>query len=189
MRMVGHQVLLSLGDSTSRVLPIEKKGEDEYQIHFENEFAFNPESVASVIDSVIAATKIASRYIVLFKSCETDQVVHSYEIGRTMNENVLACGTRPQPKACYNLLITILKPRTTATISELPARSENDLTNKYIALFVLLICVLLPMILVPLLLKRKRIQRLALTKTLFQLENICSTKGKWSFRLKAKRLS
>ena len=98
MRMIGHQVLLSLGDSTSRVLPIEKKGEDEYKIRFENEFAFNPESVASVIDSVIAATKIASNYIVEFEACETDQVVHSYEIGRTVNDNVLACGTRDQPR-------------------------------------------------------------------------------------------
>ena len=155
MRMIGHQVLLSLGDSTSRVLPIEKKGEDEYKIRFENEFAFNPESVASVIDSVIAATKIASNYIVEFEACETNQVVHAYEIGRTINDNVLACGTRPQPKACYNLLITILKPRTNASISELPARSENDLTDKYIILAIILFCVLLPMILVPLFLNKK----------------------------------
>jgi DNA-binding winged helix-turn-helix (wHTH) protein len=155
MRMVGHQVLLSLGDSTSRVLPVEKKGEDKYQIRFENEFAFNPESIASVIDSAITATKIASNYLVEFKTCENNQVVHAYEIGRTVNDNVLACGTRDQPKACYNLLITILKPSTTISTAELAASSNSELTDKYIMLAIILLCVLLPMIVVPLLLKRK----------------------------------
>ncbi|MFT6209564.1 MAG: DNA-binding winged helix-turn-helix (wHTH) protein [Bacteroidia bacterium] len=155
MRMVGHQVLLSLGDSSSRVLPIEKKGEDKYQIRFENEFAFNPESIASVIDSVITATKIASNYIVQFESCETNQIVHAYEVGKTVNENVLSCETRNQPKACYNLLITILKPSTAALSVELVANRDYNLTDKYIVLVILLACVLLPMILVPLLLNRK----------------------------------
>ncbi|MGK0384818.1 MAG: DNA-binding winged helix-turn-helix (wHTH) protein [Bacteroidia bacterium] len=155
MRMVGHQVLLSLGDSSSRVLPIEKKGEDKYQIRFENEFAFNPESIASVIDSVITATKIASNYIVQFESCETNQIVHAYEIGRTVDYNVLACETRNQPKACYNLLITILKPSTATSSVELVASRDYNLTDKYIVLVILLACVLLPMILVPLLLNRK----------------------------------
>jgi DNA-binding winged helix-turn-helix (wHTH) protein len=153
--MVGHQVLLSLGDSSSRVLPIEKKGEDKYQIRFENEFAFNPESIASVIDSVITATKIASNYIVQFESCETNQIVHAYEVGKTVNENVLSCETRNQPKACYNLLITILKPSTAALSVELVANRDYNLTDKYIVLVILLACVLLPMILVPLLLNRK----------------------------------
>ena len=188
MRMVGHQALLSLGDSTSRVLPIEKKGEDEYQIHFENEFAFNPESVASVIDSVIAATKIASNYIVLFKSCETNQVVHSYEIGRTANENVLACGTRGQPKACYNLLITILEPNTAVSISELPANSENDLTDKYIALFVLLICVLLPMVLAPILLKRKTNSKTSIDQNLVSIGEYRFNKRKMELSFKGEAI-
>jgi DNA-binding winged helix-turn-helix (wHTH) protein len=154
MRMVGHQLLLSLGDSTSRVLPIEKE-EGQYRIRFENDFAFNPESISWVIDSVVNATKIADHYIVLFESCENNQVVHSYEIGRTVNDNVLACRTRDQPKACYNLLITILKPSTTISTAELAASSNSELTDKYIMLAIILICVLLPMIVAPLLLKRK----------------------------------
>jgi len=155
MRLIGHQMLLSLGDSSSRVLPIEKKGGNKYQIRFENEFAFNPKSVASVINSVIAATQIAASYIVEFESCQTHQVVHRYEIGISNNSNVLACKERDQPKACYNLLITILKPSTTISTAELAASSNSELTDKYIVLAILLICVLLPMILVPLFLNRK----------------------------------
>jgi DNA-binding winged helix-turn-helix (wHTH) protein len=129
MRMIGHQVLLSLGDSSSRVLPIEKNG-DSYRIRFESEFGFNPESLQSTIDSVITATRIASSYVVEFKSCESDLVVHSYEIGISEHSNVLACRERDQPKACYNLLITILKPgiSTETTLIETSV-SESD--SKY----------------------------------------------------------
>ena len=52
LRMVGHQVLLSSGDSTSSVFPIEKEGES-YKIQFGAAFAFNPGDLASTIDRVI----------------------------------------------------------------------------------------------------------------------------------------
>jgi len=42
LRMVGRQVLLNSGDSTSRVLPIIKRN-DRYKI--ESEFEFNPEEL------------------------------------------------------------------------------------------------------------------------------------------------
>lgn len=154
MRMIGHQVLLSLGDSTSRVLPIEKEGE-QYKVRFENDFAFNPETVAQTIDSVIQATQIASSYIVSFESCELQQVVHSYEVGISEEMNVLACATRDQPKACYNLLITILEPSMVESKPVLTASAGNNQTNKYMVLAILLVFVLLPMIIAPLLLNRK----------------------------------
>ena len=39
LRMIGHHVLLSSGDSISRILPI-KKEDDRYRIQFESEFEF-----------------------------------------------------------------------------------------------------------------------------------------------------
>lgn len=111
MRMIGHQVLLSLGDSTSRVLTVERDG-NIFKIPFENEFAFNGDSLSSVIDSVIAETGIAEEYIVQLRTCETDQVAHSYEIG--IEENVLACGSRSQPLGCYYIQITIIDSELTA---------------------------------------------------------------------------
>jgi DNA-binding winged helix-turn-helix (wHTH) protein len=155
MRMIGHQLLLSLGDSTSRVLPIERE-EDRYKIGFENDFAFNPEDITWGIDSIIDATEIASHYIVQFESCETNQVVHSYEVGKTDVESVLACGTRSQPMGCYNLLITILKPSNVDSESTVAVSANENQTDKYIVLAVLLVCVLLPMIIVPLMLNRKK---------------------------------
>lgn len=109
MRMIGHQVMLGTGDRTSRILPIEKNG-DTYIIRFTSEFEFNPEDLAPAIDSVVSVTNSAESYIVEFRTCESDLVVHSYEVGISEYTNVLACRTRHQPKGCYYLAITILKP-------------------------------------------------------------------------------
>ena len=108
LRMVGHQVLLSSGDSTSRVFPIEKEGES-YKIQFGTAFAFNPGDLASTIDRVILEMKAASSYIVEVKRCENDEVVYSYEKGDSINPELMPCGPRYQPKACYIIFFTVLK--------------------------------------------------------------------------------
>lgn len=108
LRMVGHQVLLSSGDSTSRVFPIEKEGES-YKIQFGVAFAFNPGDLASTIDRVIHEMKVASSYIVEVKRCENDEVVYSYEKGDSINPELMPCGPRYQPKACYMIFFTVLK--------------------------------------------------------------------------------
>jgi len=45
LRKIGHEVLLYSGDSTSRVMPVQKIAENEYQLRFENEFSFQPDSL------------------------------------------------------------------------------------------------------------------------------------------------
>lgn len=105
MRMIGHQVLLAAGDSTSLVLPVERNG-DQYVIRFNTEFGFDPDSIANVIDSVIEATGISDHYVVEFVTCDTNLIAHSYEVGVTAE--VLACRGRPQPITCYELFITLM---------------------------------------------------------------------------------
>ncbi|NND95353.1 MAG: response regulator transcription factor [Flavobacteriales bacterium] len=105
MRMIGHQVLLSAGDSTSVVLPVERNG-IQYKIRFGSEFGFDPEHVTPRIDSVMRATGISENYIVEFVSCGSGEVVHSYEIGQ--DNDILACQGRAQATSCYELWITLL---------------------------------------------------------------------------------
>lgn len=106
MRMIGHQILLNAGDSSSRVLPIEdKKG--RYKIKFDAAFQFNPDELVNTIDSVIKKTNIANRYIVEVNSCSTGEVVYSYEMGGPANVDIVPCGTRVPPKACYSIFISI----------------------------------------------------------------------------------
>ena len=54
LRMVGHQLLLNSGDSTSRVLPIEKSDE-YYQISFSSDFNFESTILAATINEFMVA--------------------------------------------------------------------------------------------------------------------------------------
>lgn len=107
MRMIGHQILLNSGDSISRVLPIENE-KDRYRITFEYPFEFRPDELVVTIDSVVKETKMTQSYLVEVEDCKTGKVVYSYEIGHSVKTDVIPCGTRKQPKACYNILISIL---------------------------------------------------------------------------------
>ncbi|GJM34570.1 MAG: hypothetical protein DHS20C18_35710 [Saprospiraceae bacterium] len=103
MRMIGHQVLMCLGDDESRILPIEKV-DQHYKISFEVEFGFDPADIVSIIDRVMTETRIATRSFVEVEQCETKEVVHSFEIGN----NLIPCEGRIIPEDCYSLLVTIL---------------------------------------------------------------------------------
>ncbi|MBI1286477.1 MAG: DNA-binding response regulator [Flavobacteriales bacterium] len=160
LRMIGHQVLLSVGDSTSRVLPIEKDGQS-YRIRFETDFGFNPDELATIVDSVANATQLARSYNVAFQTCHSNETVHMYEVGVKPEENVLACRSRDQPVGCYELVFTILdapaeievQPTTSETLSEY-ASSDYREVHKLLILLVVVLLILLAI--VAFLLKRTR---------------------------------
>lgn len=126
MRMIGHEVLLCLGDSDSRIMPIEKIDE-HYKIPFEFEFGFDPDDMISIVDDVIKKTKIATNYLVEVEQCETKKVVHSFEMGNTAYSDLNVCGGRKLPKDCYNILITILDGRNPTP--KLAAKTSDSLSN------------------------------------------------------------
>jgi DNA-binding winged helix-turn-helix (wHTH) protein len=110
MRMIGHELLLSLGDSTSRVLPIEKEA-DTYRISFESDFEFDPNNLVLTVDSVMLLTGESEKYLVEVESCETQKIVYSFQVGNIQDPNLVPCRGREQPAACYSLLITLLDTR------------------------------------------------------------------------------
>lgn len=107
MRMIGHEVLLCLGDDESRVMPIEQIDE-HYKISFEFEFGFDPDDIVSIVDRVMTETRIASHYFIEVEQCKTKKVVHSFEIRNPAYSGMIPCIGRALPKDCYSLLITIL---------------------------------------------------------------------------------
>jgi hypothetical protein len=126
MRMIGHEVLMSLGDYESRVMPIEKVDE-QYKISFEFEFGFDPGDIVSIIDRVMTETGTATNYLVEVEQCETKEVVHSFEIGNAANSDLIACSGRILPEDCYSLLITILDG--TSPIANIQAMTSDSLST------------------------------------------------------------
>lgn len=125
MRMIGHEVLMSLGDCESRVMPIEKL-DDQYKIPFEREFEFDPDHMISIIGGVMKESGISNHYIVEVEQCETKETVHGFEGGGT---SMAPCKGRKLPKDCYSLLITLLDNHSPA-INLLTTRSVDPSINK-----------------------------------------------------------
>ncbi|EAR00014.1 DNA-binding response regulator RprY [Maribacter sp. HTCC2170] len=105
--MIGHQVLLSSGDSISRILPI-KKEDDRYRIQFESEFEFFPDELVNTINQVVKETSLSTSYIVEVEKCETGEVVYGYEMNDLEQTDIIPCKLRVQPKSCFSLLFTLM---------------------------------------------------------------------------------
>lgn len=127
MRLIGHHVLLASGDTASLVLPVERTG-DRYRIRFSEPFGFDPGKLTATVDSVVRSTGIASRYIVEFVSCDSGQVVHSWQAALRPEQGMMPCMGREQPVACYQLWFTILE-RDPAAFAQDHVRNEADLAG------------------------------------------------------------
>jgi hypothetical protein len=74
LRKIGHELLLQSGDSTSRVLPIKKIAENEYQIRFENEFTFQSDSLVNTTRRLLAKDPLTGDYVVNVLNCGNTSV-------------------------------------------------------------------------------------------------------------------
>lgn len=101
LRRIGHELLLQSGDKTSRVLPVKKISENEYQISFENALTFQPDSLVNLTKRTLSKDPLSSDYIVNVLNCETSTVAYSYAVSKNKKDDIVACIGRRQPKACY----------------------------------------------------------------------------------------
>lgn len=110
MRRIGHELLLQSGDSTSRVLPIQKSGNSEYRIRFEKDLSFQPDSLVALTRRVLAQDPLAEDYTVNVMHCQALDVAYAFLISGTTKDDLVACSGRIQPRSCYTLSI-VFKPQ------------------------------------------------------------------------------
>ncbi|HEY1060472.1 MAG TPA: winged helix-turn-helix domain-containing protein [Daejeonella sp.] len=101
LRRIGHELLLQSGDSTSRVLPVNKIAADEYQIRFENNLTFQPDSLVNTTRRLLAKDPLARDYVVNVLNCRNASVAFAYAISKNEKNTIVACSGRIQPTACY----------------------------------------------------------------------------------------
>jgi hypothetical protein len=105
LRRIGHELLLQSGDSTSRVLPVKKIAENEYQIRFENELTFQPDSLVNTTQRLLAKDPLAGDYVVNVLNSGNSGVAYGYAISKNKKDDIVACIGRKQPKARYMITI------------------------------------------------------------------------------------
>jgi hypothetical protein len=118
LRRIGHEILLQSGDSVSRVLPVKKIAENEYQISFENAFTFRPDSLVNTTQRLLAKDPPASDYVVNVLNCANASVAYGYAISKNKKDDIVACIGRRQPIACYLINITFKPTGITTTKNE-----------------------------------------------------------------------
>ena len=121
MRMIGHQIMLSMGDSSSRILPIEKE-KNGYRIRFENDFEFDPENLVTIINEVVEQADFATSYFVVVENCKAKEQVYSYAMGINEEVDLVPCQGRLQPSGCYEIVFTMA---TENDIQSLIAANDN----------------------------------------------------------------
>jgi DNA-binding winged helix-turn-helix (wHTH) protein len=105
LRRIGHELLLQSGDSTSRVLPVKKIAENEYQISFENELTFQSDSLVNTTRRLLAKDPHAHDYVVNVLNCGNSSVTYGFAISGNKKDDIIACNGRKQPTACYMINI------------------------------------------------------------------------------------
>jgi len=118
LRRIGHEILLQSGDSTSRVLPVEKIAGNEYQIRFENDLTFQPGSLVNTTQRLLAKDPLALDYVVNVLNCANASVAYGYAISKNKKDDIVACRGRRQPIACYMINIKFKPTGITAVRNE-----------------------------------------------------------------------
>lgn len=101
LRRIGDDLLTQSGDRTSRVLPVKKIAENEYQISFENELTFQPDSLVNTTRRLLAKDPLASDYVVTVLNSDKSGIAYGYAISKNKKDDIVACLGRKQPRARY----------------------------------------------------------------------------------------
>ena len=107
LRDIGHKLLLSAKDSTSRVLPIKKLNDYTYQISFQNEMSFMPDTLINLFEREFKKRNLAKEYIINLRNCKQRETVFAFEINKT--GNITPCNSRSLETGCYLIEIDLLK--------------------------------------------------------------------------------
>ena len=59
VRAIGHELLLRAGDSTSVVRPVIEKPNHVFLLGFENEFAFQPDTLVAIAQRILDKTELS----------------------------------------------------------------------------------------------------------------------------------
>src|SRR5215212_2822435 len=108
LRNLGHQLLLTAKDSTSRVLPVKKLNEHTYQISFQNDFGFISDSLINLIQRTFQKNALANDYIVNLRNCKQNETVCAFEINSQAGD-LTPCRGRRLVVGCYVIEIELLK--------------------------------------------------------------------------------
>jgi len=105
LRLIGHKLLLSAGDTRSRVLPIKKLSETAFQIQFEDPLSLEPDSIFDIISRTVKFASLPAHYTANVFDCSKNEIVYSFAMADIDSNSIVPCLGRTLPKDCYYINI------------------------------------------------------------------------------------
>ncbi len=99
-RKIGHELLLSVKDSTSGVLPVNKISKDHFRLAFERPFTLVPDSLVGIVNRLMTKNDITGDYVVTVVEPATNIQVYGFSVS-TMGDIILPCLGRVLPEKRY----------------------------------------------------------------------------------------
>jgi len=118
MRKIGHEILLYAGDSTSKVLPVKRINNNVFQLQFQSQFSFEPDTLVRVIHQSLTSGNLPLHYLVNVVDCATRDIVYGYEIFGNQQNDLIPCLGREQTVGCYTINITFVRNPLLALFSD-----------------------------------------------------------------------
>lgn len=119
LRQVGNQLLLSNQDSTSIILPVIQLESLKYQLSFEKELTFLPDSLVAILDKNFAKAGLPENYIVEVLRCEDREVSYSYEMNIDLEQTIVPCSGRQVPDACHTIEILFIEETASFSVTKI----------------------------------------------------------------------
>lgn len=108
LRDLGHQLLLTAKDSSSRVMPVKKVNEHTYQISFQNHVGFISDTLINLVQRTFQKNAPATGYIVNLRNCKQNETVLAFEINGKVGD-LTPCRGRELEVDCYVIEIELLQ--------------------------------------------------------------------------------
>ena len=117
LRQVGHELLLSYGDSVSRILPVQKIG-NRYKVAFDSTHNFNAEKLVLTVEKIALKTELPKNFVVEVERCFEQNLIYSYEVSEDLNTDLVACQTREHEEGCFDIYFSF------PSITDLPIQDN-----------------------------------------------------------------
>ncbi|MCM4152576.1 winged helix family transcriptional regulator [Arenibacter sp. N53] len=112
LRDSGNKLLLSVGDSTSLIMPVMELDENTFELSFQNKVQIEPGSLMSILGQSLVDADLPNSYIVEVIENVSGEVAHSYEIKSYIEESIITCIGRNLPFDYYKIKIHFTGERT-----------------------------------------------------------------------------
>lgn len=108
LRQIGNELLLSNQDSTSLIMPVLTSEVSVYELSFERELSFYPDSLVSIVKRNFSRSNTSSMYRVEVIQCTDGEVAYSYEVNVDLENTIIPCAGRYIPTQCYTIQFRFL---------------------------------------------------------------------------------